>query len=332
MALDSRAIGVLAGAAALRLIIFFVFPQIPDFLTTQVEISTPVSSFKRVKEGLFLYDRGVSPYDGGLFHQAPLLLVIFEIFPPSLSFTALDLLNAFSLKTIADSLKLSSPRFKPLDGTIMAATYLFNPFTILSCLGRSPSVLSNTAIIQAVLSAQAGNGVQAMFSLAFGAYLSIYPALLLPPILLMLSKSAGYEKSASQLLIANGSSFGMAILALAGSTLFITGDIRAFVSSCYGFQITVPDLTPNVGLWWYFFIEIFDSFRDFFIGVFWLHLAGYVGGMTFRLHKEPLFVVTSLTGLFAVFKPYPSIADVSLYLAFLPMYQHILPRMYTPHC
>lgn len=33
-------------------------------------------------------------------------------------------------------------------------------------------------------------------------------------------------------------------------------------------RLTVPDLTPNVGMWWYFFTEMFDHFRAFFLGVF----------------------------------------------------------------
>jgi GPI-anchor transamidase subunit U len=325
MKLDQRAVAVLGSAAALRLLIFFALPRIPDFLTTQVEISTPISSYKRIKEGLLLYERGVSPYDGGVFHQAPLLLVIFGLLSPGLLFTALDVLNAASLKSVADSLKLKSPRFIPLDGTFIAAAYLFNPFTILSCLGQSPSLLSNTAIIQAVLSAQNGDGIRAMFALAFGAYLSMYPALFIPPVLLLLYQSDPNVKATTQTTLLHLGYFVAAFAALVSSTLFITGNLWEFIYSCYGMQLTVPDLTPNVGLWWYFFIEIFDSFRDFFIGVFWLHMAGYVGGLTLRLHKEPLFVITSLAGLFAVFKPYPSIADVSLYLGFLALYQHILP-------
>jgi GPI-anchor transamidase subunit U len=322
---DQRAVAVLGSATTLRLLIFLALPRIPDFLTTQVEISTPISSYKRIKEGLFLYERGVSPYDGGVFHQAPLLLVIFGLLTPGLLFTALDVLNAASLKSVADSLKIKSPRFKPLDGTFIAAAYLFNPFTILSCLGQSPSLLSNTAIIQAVLSAQNGDGMRAMFALAFGAYLSMYPALFIPPVLLLLYQSDPNVKATTQTTLQHLGYFVAAFAALISSTVFITGNLWEFISSCYGMQLTVPDLTPNVGLWWYFFIEIFDSFRDFFIGVFWLHMAGYVGGLTLRLHKEPLFVITSLAGLFAVFKPYPSIADVSLYLGFLPLYQHILP-------
>ena len=166
--------------------------------------------------------------------------------------------------------------------------------------------------------------MQALFSLATGAYFTIYPALLIPPVLLLLKQSGRLEKLNASTTITCIGYFVGGLAALIGSTTFITGNIWDFVKSCYGMQITVPDLTPNVGLWWYFFIEIFDSFREFFIGVFWLHMAGYAGGMTFRLHKEPLFVITSLVGLFAVFKPYPSIADVALYLGLLPMYQHIM--------
>jgi len=33
-------------------------------------------------------------------------------------------------------------------------------------------------------------------------------------------------------------------------------------------RLTLPDLTPNTGLWWYFFTEMFDHFRPFFLMVF----------------------------------------------------------------
>jgi len=34
------------------------------------------------------------------------------------------------------------------------------------------------------------------------------------------------------------------------------------------FRIGASDLTPNVGMWWYFVTEMFDHFRPFFVGVF----------------------------------------------------------------
>jgi len=329
MGIDNKTATVFCCAALLRVIIFVLFPAVPDFLTSQVEISTPLSSWKRLQEGLFLYQRGISPYDGGVYHQAPLLLVITEFVPAQLLFTALDLFNAAALYSIADRLKIPSPRFKQLDGTLIAAAYLFNPFTILSCLGRSTNIFTNTAIVQAVFNALTGNASRSMLALAIGTYLSMYPALLLPP-LLLLARESGDQTAQKISVPVSILSFLAGVAALISSTPLLTGSIKDVLVSCYGAQITVPDLTPNAGLWWYFFTEIFDPFRNFFIGVFWLHLVSYVGGLTFRLHNQPLFVVISLLGLIAIFKPYPSISDVSLYLGFLPLYKHILPRMFQP--
>lgn len=43
-------LGVYAGAALLRLALSAAFPGLPDMLTGRVEISTPVTSFKRCKQ------------------------------------------------------------------------------------------------------------------------------------------------------------------------------------------------------------------------------------------------------------------------------------------
>jgi phosphatidylinositol glycan class U len=38
-----------------------------------------------------------------------------------------------------------------------------------------------------------------------------------------------------------------------------------------------------------------------------------------------------LTGVFAIFTPYPSIADAALYLSLVPLFRHLFPRKYpTP--
>jgi len=123
-----------------------------------------------------------------------------------------------------------------------------------------------------------------------------------------------------------------AIGALLSASAFLTGSWD-FLASTYGVRLLLPDLTPNVGLWWYFFIEMFDSFREFFLGVFWLHAASYTPGLTIRLHKQPLFVACTLTGIFAIFTPYPSIADAALYLSLVPMFRHLFPcKSLTERC
>ncbi|BDD58597.1 hypothetical protein MPDQ_007148 [Monascus purpureus] len=346
MLVNRRQAAVFGAAVLLRLLLWVLFPSLPDLLTGRVEVSTPVSSFKRLQEGLFLYNRNVSPYDGGVYHQAPLLLPLFSLLPDSRShplptaviYSLIDVLNAKALITISDSglsiegrLHSSFRKDIKWDGIAIAAWYLFNPFTIATCLGRSTNVFTMSAILYAASNAVNGNSLNSMIAMGLASYLSLYPALLfIPLVLLCYDRRAQQSKqlpSAVAFVTQHLLIFLVSIAGLLGASYLITGDFWEFISATYGFQLLVPDLTPNVGLWWYFFIEIFDSFREFFLGVFWLHLAGYVGGLTLRLRRQPLFVLASLLGIFAIFKPYPSISDVSLYFALLPLYRHLFPLM-----
>ncbi|MCJ1391018.1 hypothetical protein MMC18_003879 [Xylographa bjoerkii] len=345
MVIDRRKIALFGAAAVLRIVLFVAFPSLPDLLTGRVEISTPVTSFKRLQEGLFLYTHRVSPYDGGVFYQAPLLLPLFALIPSSvfsivtsLLYVLLDISCADALIRIANSCEstcsrmFTSPRKDvKWDSLAVAAAYLFNPLTIATCVGRPTSVFTNCAILFAVIKAIDQEFLNAMLALALASYLSLYPALLLPPLLLLCHdchkrESKNETKTHSFLAMCLASYFG-AVGSLLYMSYFITGGSWEFVSSTYGVQLLLPDLTPNVGLWWYFFIEMFDSFREFFLGVFWLHLGGYVGGLCIRIRKQPLFVITAMLGIFAVFKPYPSISDTSLYFALLPLYRHVFPLM-----
>ncbi|KAL4890984.1 GPI transamidase subunit PIG-U [Aspergillus ambiguus] len=345
MAVNRKA-AVFVGAHTLRLLLILLFPSLPDLLTGRVEVSTPVSSFKRLQEGLFLYKRNVSPYDGGVFHQAPLLLPLFSLLPSpdqhalptAIFFSIVDLLNAEALITISESGQAVSGRFYTAarkhikwDGVSIAAWFLFNPFTIATCLGRSTSVFTTTGILYALSNAVSGNSLNAMISLGFASYLSIYPALLFIPLVLLCYDQRAQKTTpppgVAPFVLKHLGIFLFSVAGLLAISCLIVDDFYDFISATYGFQLLVPDLTPNVGLWWYFFIEIFDSFREFFLGIFWLHLASYVGGFTVRLRRQPLFVIASLLGIFAIFKPYPSISDASLYFALLPLYRHLFPLM-----
>ncbi|KOS42232.1 hypothetical protein ACN38_g6890 [Penicillium nordicum] len=345
MAVDRRKIVVFGAAFVLRLLLTCLFPSLPDLLTGRVEVSTPVNSFKRLQEGLFLYTRNVSPYDGGVFHQAPLLLPLFALLPDAKSsplptaifYFIVDLLNAHALLTISASGQSVKSRLHSAvrkhvrwDGVSVAAWFLFNPLTIATCLARSTSVFTTSGILFAVSNAVGGNSINAMLALGFASYLSLYPALLFIPLVLLCydRRLEGLSPpSVGSFIVQHAALLLASVAGLLGLSCLITGNFWEFVSATYGFHLLVPDLTPNVGLWWYFFIEMFDSFREFFLGVFWLHLASYVGGLTARFRSQPLFVITSLLGVFAIFKPYPSISDASLFFALLPLYRHLFPLM-----
>ncbi|KAJ5473465.1 hypothetical protein N7475_003031 [Penicillium sp. IBT 31633x] len=345
MAVDRRKIAVFSAAFVLRLLLTCLFPSLPDLLTGRVEVSTPVNSFKRLQEGLFLYTRNVSPYDGGVFHQAPLLLPLFALLPDAkisplptaIFYFLVDLLNAHALVTISASGQSVKSRLHSAirkhvrwDGVSVAAWFLFNPFTIATCLARSTSVFTTSGVLFAVSNAVSGNSINAMLALGFASYLSLYPALLFIPLVLLCYDQrlqGPSPPSAASFIVRHAVLLLASVAGLLGLSYLITGNFWEFISATYGFHLLVPDLTPNVGLWWYFFIEMFDSFREFFLGVFWLHLASYVGGLTARFRSQPLFVITSLLGVFAIFKPYPSISDASLFFALLPLYRHLFPLM-----
>lgn len=302
-----------------------------------------VSDTLPVQEGLFLYTHNVSPYDGGVFHQAPLLLPLFSLLPDSsnypiftyLLYVGIDLLSANALMKIAESGESGSSRLytsprkdKKWDSVYIAAFFLFSPFTIATCIGRPTSVFTTCAILHSIAKAVVGASTTSMLALALASYLSMYPLLLFPPLALLCydRRRAGKSDSMLMSILSLIPTVGGTIYALLLTSYQVTSSWE-FLSSTYGVQLLLPDLTPNVGLWWYFFIEMFDSFRSFFLGVFWLHLSSYVLGLTIRLRRQPLFVLTTLLGLLSIFKPYPSISDTSLYLSLLPLYRHIFPLM-----
>jgi phosphatidylinositol glycan class U len=165
--------------------------------------------------------------------------------------------------------------------------------------------------------------------MSFAGYLGLSPWLLLPPLLLLCYDRQFPERSLTSATQFAGTYFAVAggvVSLLFGMSYLLTGSWE-FLPSTYGIQLTLSDLTPNVGLWWYFFIEMFDSFRSFFLAVFWLHLSSYVGGLSIRIRRQPLVVLTLLLGIFAIFKPYPSISDTALFLGLVPLFRHVFPLM-----
>lgn len=61
---------------------------------------------------------------------------------------------------------------------------------------------------------------------------------------------------------------------------------KAWYSSiffCYPISLAVSDLTPNLGLFWYFFIEMFDQFRPFFLIVFQIHVFIFAVPISIKL-------------------------------------------------
>lgn len=154
-----------------------------------------------------------------------------------------------------------------------------------------------------------GNRLLMCLLIAVAAYETVYPVMLIVPAALFLAdkelRDTGLPSYMAAVSIIQTLVCFCSALAL---LLFVSNYAEnswEFLRSTYGFLMTVSDLAPNVGIFWYFFTEVFDHFRTFFVFVFQMHAFIYVAPMTIRLRQHPLFLAYSLLALSAVFRFVP---------------------------
>ncbi|KAJ1831484.1 hypothetical protein LPJ73_008104, partial [Coemansia sp. RSA 2703] len=346
----SRLLRTLILGFALRLaILTFSSDFISHHLTTRVELSTPVTSYKRLVEGLYLAAHRISPFDGGLFHQSPLLLMLFKVpyaWLPQLFSDAIyagtDVATAMVLALIAAK-KATLPvfaskplvpgetRFRCLPSTV-ALLYLFNPLTMATCLARSSIIYSHLASVSALYFGIGGHIGYASVFVAIATHLSLYPVMLIAPISLIAAEqssasAAGQNQTRSR---ATGIAITLAKFAVAFASLHLLFAAiygSEYFTATFDFTLRVSDLQPNVGLFWYFFIEIFDEFRPFFIAVFQLTALAFTVPISWRFRKDPLFGSIMLIGVISALKSYPAWGDLSLFLGLIPLYEELIKYM-----
>ncbi|KAL0901592.1 hypothetical protein ABMA27_006813 [Loxostege sticticalis] len=322
-------------------------------IANRVEIATPLNSWKRLVEGVYLYDRNINPYDGDSFHESPIMLVFFHYLMKKvpyllpLIFTVLDLLTAYLLyKTsksfirifkesqekhvseTADESKSMLLNDTQLDAAseYVLSVYLFNPYSVLNCAGMTTTVVQNLLVATSLWGASNGQRMLACVFVALATHQALYPVLLIVPIAILLADvNKGCNKcSYIRTLLVFVLCWGFLIYISA----FIMDGSYQYVYNTYGFILTVPDLKPNIGLFWYFFTEMFEHFRLLFVCAFQINaLALYVVPLTLRFKKEPVLLATVLIALSTIFRSYPCIGDVGFYLALLPMWKHLFTFM-----
>ncbi|KAG2218148.1 hypothetical protein INT45_007851 [Circinella minor] len=153
----------------------------------------------------------------------------------------------------------------------------------------------------------------AMIWIALAGYLGLYPAMLVVPLILMQPSSKSFGMITT---------FALSIVGLLGISRWLVGSWD-FIAATYGVILFLSDLTPNTGMFWYFFIEIFDQFRSFFMVVFQFHAFIFVAPLCIKLRHQPLFVITVLCGIMSVFKSYPAVGDAALFLGLLPLHDEL---------
>ncbi|KAK9447668.1 GPI transamidase subunit PIG-U [Limtongia smithiae] len=318
--MDLRTAAVLLGGVLLRIAPSILFPGIHAVLASRVELATPASSYKQLREGLYLYDLGMAPYDGGVYHQAPLLLPAFtalgqitslapSALPIAVLYAALDTLTAYFLSKI--SLSRKQLQWLP------AAVFMFNPVVLATTLARSTTTISHAALTAAVACATAGAATPSVLLLALAGHVNAYFCYLAVPLCVLWATTA------------RGRAASLGLFAAASAGLSYTGFLLTGASpfSFPSAVLMLKFLTPNMGMWWYFFIEMFDFFRPLFTYIFQLYSAIYVVPVTLRLRREPLFALACIHGITTMSKAYPELGDLGMYISILALYQDIFEHV-----
>ncbi|ODV90356.1 hypothetical protein CANCADRAFT_31350 [Tortispora caseinolytica NRRL Y-17796] len=308
---------IIAALVGIRFLLFLYCKQLLAVLENNVAISTPLTSYQYLLEGLFYYSRNLEIYNGGIYHQSPILLYVMNLLDATGYIDLLSYMLWITLDVVSALALASMDDFRPLTAVI----YLANPFTIASLLARSTLIFTSTAILMSLATAKRRRAVLAMTFLAVATHFSLYPAALLPPVMYMSvgSRLSLYSFAKTFFVFVAATSTCMALsYAIAGSWHFL---------KFYKVSLLFQELKPNIGIWWYFFVEMFDFFMPFFLSVFNLHVFIYSLPLTIRLRHDPLFAAVTVLGLHAMFKPYPSIGDISLYLSLLPLYSRIYTQL-----
>uniref|UniRef100_A0A3Q2QWK6 Phosphatidylinositol glycan anchor biosynthesis, class U n=1 Tax=Fundulus heteroclitus TaxID=8078 RepID=A0A3Q2QWK6_FUNHE len=284
-------------------------------IAERVEVVSPITAWKRVIEGLALLDLGVSPYSGDVFHETPLIIYLFHFLVDyaEITFMLADVIAAVALymavkdfnkqvfrkqkfaleanRYPADCLELiRSPTEMHYIPLKVAMFYLLNPFTILSCVAKSTCGLNNAVLALFVLTTIKGNVLLSAIFLCLATYQSIYPLTLCAPAMLYLMqhqyipvnprRASFWWFVVQYLFMYLGSLFVIVCL-----SFFLLGSWD-YLPSVYGFILSVPDLTPNIGLFWYFFAEMFEHFRLFFLCVFQINVFFYTIPLCIKLNPE----------------------------------------------
>ncbi|CAL0313385.1 unnamed protein product [Lupinus luteus] len=378
------------GSIIFRFILFYSSKNLN--LSSRPEIATPLTSLRRLAEGYWLKQSSMSPYSGSMYHGSPLLLTLLgpltvtriEGQPDHLLcgivFVIADVVCAMLIRAAGQTLQTAySSRLKLVglnhlsqnsevlpSGDLAALVYLWNPFTVVACIGLSTSAIENLMVVLSLYGACKRLAPLAAFGWVMATHLSLYPAILLIPVILLF----GYGLDApprklflqrKKFEVANSSSsddnsleedmrnqlstlnvfswksvshflfwtllWSSYVLVLCSIYLRQHGGLQELFKRTYGFILTIPDLSPNIGVFWYFFAEVFDFFRNFFLIVFHGNILLMIVPLALRLNHRPFFLAFVYIVISSMLKSYPSVGDSALYLGLLGLFAYELRDM-----
>ncbi|KAE9021752.1 hypothetical protein PR003_g4885 [Phytophthora rubi] len=227
-----------------------------------------------------------------------------------------------------------SPLFKPENlPTTVAFIALMNPYSLASSVAMSTVSFTHLAVLYSLVFASEGAVDASMMCVAAGTYLSVYPFFLMVPIVLLI-RSVKSGKTVNEDDDDQAGATGPSLLSLGVSCLLVFGVWLSllfylswslsgdwgFLEETYVWVAKYSDLTPNIGIFWYFFMEVFDRFIPYFLFIMHLHPVVYVVPIYLRLAHRPQAYACTLIGIFSLFQAYPSFGDFGFFLSMLALH------------
>ena len=329
----------------IRFLLPTLIPSITTSLSSTVELSTPIISFKSLLEAIYFYKHDIDLYDGGVNHHPPLVVILaswISVLPLShvwfnLVYTVADLFIALKIVHLnrwynKSRSKITESQVTGFNDDLIACFYLFNPLIILTNLSHSTVVFTWFFIVESLVQiVLKRNIVRSMIAFAVATYSSFNTLYLLPSVIgLALKSFSTILLLRTSLVVYLGS---LLILALASAAF--TSSWR-FLDSCYLAVIYFKQITPNVGLWWYLFTEMFEFFTPFYLGMFNLYSFSFIIPIAMRLFESKSspklgdsFLAVLLSLLWISFtKSYPTVGDLGFALSLLPIFKGTV----LPYC
>ncbi|XP_065575427.1 phosphatidylinositol glycan anchor biosynthesis class U protein-like [Artemia franciscana] len=313
------------------------------------EIFVPTNHADRIKEGIFLKNIIGNAYSGDLVHEQPLFLLAFEILQEygldSIAITvshfacgillswvgreiAIDIVKGLKRNKVSESSLSLMPHAEDYVNSMgdwILKAYFCNPLVLLTYISESTSIFNNICLAASLYGTVKGSMVLSSIFLALAAYRDLYAIpMLIPSTVYIISKKNCLKTQRKWPSMYTYVFLNLTIfITTLGFFLFysfkITGTWK-FLDATYGFVLKVTDLRPNIGLFWYFFIEVFGDFSNFFLYVFQVNTIFYIVPLTMRFHKHPPLLIYAVMSLLAIYKAYPSIADIGIYISLSPLW------------
>ncbi|CAF0895359.1 unnamed protein product [Brachionus calyciflorus] len=225
--------------------------------------------------------------------------------------------------------KTFSPSFWSLFSLVC---YLFNPLNLACCMSQSTVLIHNLILLLWLNFLLHGKVFMSYLFLALHTNITVYSFVLIGASISFIRQKyyvlrRKELKSNFNLILKNFSFFTVLVALIFCLNLYLENYNTRFVECTYLFILKVTDLVPNMGLFWYFFTEMFDHFLTFFTFVFQLNAFMYSIPLTLRLKNDPIVNILIQIGFLYVFKSYPSIGETGFYTSLLPCVAYLFPLM-----